>query len=186
MLSDKENNKDRILVFLGADADNREQFLEISAQEQILSPESNPSMDSTGSSGSSGSSGSLGRSAYYRVQFQYMFPFKVDDLPLTQVGTFIHFLNRLIDLPGFELDELENQTYYRYVWLTKEDAVDFIILNGIINMIGLSLIFFSQNLERLGTGKTSLNELLKEVIDITTHYKKQEESKRNGSRKRNL
>lgn len=142
---------DRLLVFLGLDGKKREQILEITAQEQIF----NESGDKKGHV-----------PVYYRLQFHYLFPFAIQDLALNQVGSLILFLNQMSDFPGLELNELENQISYRYIWLAKDSGVDESLILSIIGIIKLTLELFTNSLERLAQGEVSFNDLLKEVVEL--------------------
>lgn len=147
---------DRLLVFLGLDYEKREQILEIIAQEQLTDPlvKSSP------------------EESYYRIQFQIPLSFKVEDLALNQVASLILFLNQLVDFPGLELHELNNQVIYRYVWLTKGSGIDSKLIISITGIIMLLLELFTASIERLALGKSTFNELLEEVIKIAKSHKK--------------
>lgn len=147
----EQSPTDHLLVFLGVDPNtNQEQILEITAQEQALDTKPTKSHSKE----------------YFRIQFHYFFPFPIDDLALNQVGSLLHFLNQTLDFPGLELNELENRISYRYVWLTKGNHIDSTLLICIISVIKFILTLFSGSIERLATGKTTFNELLKEIIEI--------------------
>lgn len=136
---------ERLLVFIGLDYEKREQILEIVAQEQLQISD---------------------QEKYYRIQFQLSFPFKVENLALNQVGSLILFLNQLVDFPGLELHELNNQVVYRYVWLAKKSGIDSKLITSIVGIVMLLLELFTPSIERLAQGNTTFNELLEEVIKI--------------------
>lgn len=144
---------DRLLVWVGKDFKEREQIIEITSQEQpfhLTTPTSEH---------------------YYRIQFSYLFPFKVEDLAIPQVASLLLFLNQLLDFPGLELNELENQVAYRYVWLTSTKGLDSLLAVSLIGLIALILDLFTQSIERLADGSTTFNELLEEVIHLTQNLK---------------
>jgi hypothetical protein len=155
---------DRILLFLGTDSKKREQLLEITAQEQILksseqtSPADHPAKK------------------YFRTQFRHVFPFSVEEMALGQIASLIAFLNQTSDFPGFELNELNNEVSFRYVWLTKGSAVDTTLIVSMIGIIQMVLTLFGQSIERVANGGTTFNELLKEVINMTDEAKKAKDS----------
>lgn len=149
---------DRLLIFLGLDSQKREQILEITAQEQVFKPEADAKKGQP--------------HGYYRIQFQYLYPFAVEDTALNQVGSLILFLNQMSDFPGLELNELENQVSYRYIWLTKASGIDAPLILSIVGIIKLTLELFTASIERLAEGKATFNELLKEVIEIAQPTKK--------------
>lgn len=141
---------DRILVLLGQDNQQREQIVEITAQEQSLNFE-NTSPAST---------------PVYRIQFQLLFPFTVEDLATSQMASLLLFINRLLDFPGLELDELDNQIYYRYVWLTKKQKIDVALILSILGIIVLVLQLFTPAIEAIANGTSTFNELLEEIIKL--------------------
>lgn len=140
---------DRLLVFIGIDSKKRERILEISSQEQILHPEQKSSPK-----------------GYFRIQFQYFFLFAVEDTAMNQVANLLLFLNQQIDFPGLELNEVENKISYRYVWLTKGNGIDHVLILSIVGIIRLLLDLFTDTLERVAEGKTTFNELLEEIVQM--------------------
>ena len=172
--SDEESSQDHILIFLGTDMKQREQILEITAQEQIAVGDS--------SSASKESRIKKANGKYFRIQFEHVFPFTVENLALNQVASFILFLNQLIDFPGFQLDELEGQTSFRYVWLTKQDTTDSFLIANIIGIIHAFITFFNQSIERLATGSATFNELLEEVVKLKDDFEKDSKQKKHKNK----
>jgi hypothetical protein len=134
----------RLLVYLGTDAKERERILEITSEQQ----------DFTGEGGSK----------YYRVQFQLLFPFKFIDNRVSQIASLICFTNRMIELPGLEMSEIDNSLFYRYTLLTIDHGLDKTLLAGIIGNIMLIADLLSDTLEGVGSGKTDFNSLLEELV----------------------
>lgn len=142
---------ERILVLLGQDDQQREQIVEMTAQEQHLHLAENVQTENS----------------FYRIQFQLLLPFKVEDTALPQMASLILFINRLLDFPGLELDELDNQIYYRYVWLAKKHEVDVSIILSILGIILLVLQLFTPAIESIANGTSTFNELLEELIQLS-------------------
>src|ERR1700704_5737041 len=71
---------ERLLVFLGHDAQNRERVLEITAQKL----EFNQSLQQNSFQ-------------FHRIQFNYCFPFKVVETAHVQVASLLLFLNHTLD-----------------------------------------------------------------------------------------
>lgn len=142
---------DRLLVFMGADAKGRERMLEVIASQQQVSPEF-----------------ILPKAAALpsRLQFRLQLPFKVQDTALNQVASLILFLNQFIDLPGFELNELEGEVIYRYVWIMHPSSIDNTLIMSIMGSILLNIGMFCDTIESLADGKMSFNELLSQIINI--------------------
>lgn len=100
----------------------------------------------------------------FRLQFSVALPFTIDDLALNQVASLILFINQYVDLPGFELNELNGIASYRYIWLTKKASCDFTLVVSIIGSILLNLNLFSDMIELLADGKVTFNDLLEKVL----------------------
>lgn len=142
---------DRLLVFLGLSAKKQERMLEIIASQQQVSPEF--TLPKT-------------TALPYRLQFRIQLPFKVQDKALSQVASLLLFLNQFIDLPGFELNELEGQVLYRYVWIIEPSSISSTLIMSIIGATMLNLGLFAETIESLADGKMSFNDLLSQIINI--------------------
>jgi hypothetical protein len=142
---------ERLLVFLNLDLKKRERMVEISAAQQQTSPDFLISQPV---------------SLPYRLQFRLSLPFKVEDIALNQVASMLLFLNQFIDLPGFELDELNGQVIYRYVWIIKPEAIDASLIMSIMGAIMLNLSLFGETIESLAKGEMSFNDLLSHIVTL--------------------
>jgi hypothetical protein len=140
---------DSLHVFLGVDNKRRERMLEITSFSQPLSPELTRDE---------------GTPFPARVRFRIELPFKIKDLALNQVASLILFLNQYIDLPGFELNELEGTVYYRYVLLVHPDHITKILMMSILGAAILNLSLFSEMIESLADGKVTFNDLLAQIL----------------------
>ncbi|MFI0435441.1 MAG: hypothetical protein ACH350_06930 [Parachlamydiaceae bacterium] len=151
-VADSKNPFDRLFVSLGLDAKKREQLLAITTTEQQIDVE-----------------GAIAKSPFLPVRIQYRIelPFHIEDFSLNQVASLILFLNQFIDLPGFELDELHGKVFYRYVWITIPNAIDPNLIITILEAIILNLSLFSEVIESLAEGKTSFNDLLSQIIELS-------------------
>jgi hypothetical protein len=143
---------DRLLVFMGLDVKGRERMVEIVAGQQQVSPEFILPKAAT---------------LPYRLQFRVQLPFEVQDIALNQVASLILFLNQFIDLPGFELNELEGKVLYRYVWIIQPSSIDETLIMSIMGSIILNIGMFSETIESLTDGKMSFNDLLSQIIKIS-------------------
>lgn len=141
---------DRLLLSLGLDGKKREQILEIIATQQQAPPELALPSSVT---------------LPYRLQFRFLLPFEVQSLAMNQVASLLLFLNQMLDLPGFELNELEGQVIYRYIWVTQMENIDRLSLLSIIGSIMLTLALFTETIESVAEGKLSFNELLAQIVE---------------------
>jgi hypothetical protein len=147
---------EHLLVFLGLDNKKRERMLEIVTIQQQISPEfllSPPPL------------------LPYRIQFRVQLPFNVQDIALSQVASLILFFNQFIDLPGFELNELEGQVFYRYVWIIHPTSIDDLLIMNIIGALILNVSLFSDTIESLADGKQTFNDLLTQITQFTDNKK---------------
>lgn len=135
----------RILLFIGNDAKQRDRSLEITMQEQIPGSKE---VDVP----------------YYRIQFETALPFPLSDLRSPEVGSFLFFLNRQLELPGFEIDEGNSLILYRYVLLTPEAHIQPNLLKGLIGSITLTLDLFSEAIEKVSSGEITFNEILENIL----------------------
>lgn len=148
---------ERLLVFLGLDEKDRERMLEVSALKQ----EFVKGFESTESDGSD----------FFRIQFQVGFPFTIQPRASAQMGSLVCYLNRLIELPGFEMNEIDLQLSYRYVLMYGEKGFNKKLCISIVGLIMLLLELFGSTLEKVAIGETTFNELLEEIIAISQNLK---------------
>lgn len=139
----------RLLVFFGNDTQGRERILEITAQDQLLgelitSPEK--------------------ASTFTRVQFEVALPFYIKDYTSNEINSLLAFLNRMLELPGFEFDEFNSRIFYRHVMLTARKDIEKPLIMGIMGVIRMLLDLFSETIEQVGEGKQTFEDLLGEVI----------------------
>jgi len=144
---------DRLLVFLGLDLKKRERMLEVIAVEQPIPPEYILPQSTPLPS---------------RIQFRTELPFQIQDIALNQVASLLLFLNQLVDLPGFELDELNGKVFYRYVWVIHPHLIDATLMMSIMGAVMLNLSLFSETIESLADGKVSFNDLLSQITQLGT------------------
>ena len=142
---------DRLLLFWG-DERHTEDFLEITTQaQQIESPVATGRVEG----------------AYYLLQFQYILPFKVSVSTFSQVSSSLHFFNRLLHCPGFELDELSDQILYRYAWFIKDSGIDSFLLMQVLGSLQLCVRMFSPYIKDIAEGRYTLEEVLEKVVQLT-------------------
>ena len=143
---------DRLIVFLALDMKERERMLEIFGGQQQFSPELMLPEAAT---------------LPYRLHFRVKLPFKVQDTAQNQVASLLLFLNQLIDLPGFELNELEGQVTYRYVWITEQTLITQNLIMSIVGAIMLNLGLFAETIESIADGKVTFNDLLSQIVKMS-------------------
>lgn len=141
-----ETPHDRLLIYGGQDYKRRERIIEVTSQIQQLGQDI--------------------QTEYVRVQFQVTLPFKVAELAARDASSLLLFLNKLMELPGWEFNELEDQINYRYVLVSKADGIDETLFSGLIGLILLICQLFTEVVEQVASGKKSFNELMEEVLKI--------------------
>lgn len=110
--------------------------------------------------------------SYHLIQFQITLPVQVSSDTFNQVSTALHFFNRLLHCPGFELDELNDEIMYRYNWFIKEKGIDAFLLMQVINNIRLSYDMFSPYIIEISNGVYTLEDLLEKVTSLVHPSKK--------------
>ncbi len=139
----------RVLVVLGQDHLDRERILEITTQLQDLgeSLKDPPELPQ-----------------YTRIQFEVPLPLDFNDHTAAEIASLIAFLNRLLELPGFEIDEINSGIYYRYVLLTKDHPLEKDLILGLVSIITSMCEMFSNTLEKVSEGKCTFNELVEHLL----------------------
>lgn len=149
--ANEENPYGRAIVSLGVDYQERPKLLEVTIQEQ-----------ETGDSLFSADKNS--KKEFLRIQFQFTFPFTILPLASHEVAHFLHFLNRYLELPGFEMSELEDQIFFRYIWMTTKPALVPDLVLSLLGIILLNIDLFTQSIESISEGKKTYSQLLESML----------------------
>lgn len=136
---------DNLIVFIGADAQDRPYILNITAQKQIMDPKKD--------------------SGIFRVQFQLKLPFTIAEFSYNQTSNLVALINRFLELPGLELNEVDREIFYRYVLLVDEKGLNREIILGIAGIIRLILDTHLKSIENVASGTITYDELLKQSLD---------------------
>ena len=126
----------RLLIELMNDEKERERIMEIRIRDQLVTP------------------------TYYQIEYITKLPFDVLDHAILDTARFTCFLNRSIDLTGFEFDEVQSELYFRHTLLGNKNKTDIRILHANLGAIILLLDLLSPNLEQVATGKATMNEII--------------------------
>lgn len=110
--------------------------------------------------------------SYFLIQFQSICSFDVPASTIKQVSTALHFFNRLLHCPGFELDELNDQVLFRYVWYVSKQGLEAPLLIQIIGSIQLCIKLFSPSIKGLAEGEYTLEEILEKVVQLSKLHEK--------------
>lgn len=148
---------ERLLVFLGIDEREREKILEVTALQQEFFKELRMN--------------ELKEPDIFRIQFQVVFPFNVEPKATNQMASLICYLNRLIEIPGFEMNEIDLQLSYRYILMYGEKKFNQKLLLSIIGLIMLLIELFGSTLEEVAQGKKTFNDLLEQIIALGQQLK---------------
>lgn len=157
IMATEEVPYERLLIFLGVDEKERERILEVTALKQAFINGLDPSESH--------------EPDFFRIQFQTILPFSVSHEATSQVSSLICYLNRLIELPGLEFDEIRLQVFHRYILLYGEEKFNKKMFLSLVGLIMLLLELFSSTLEKVASGETSFNELLEQIIHMAQRIK---------------
>ncbi len=138
---------ENLIVFIGTDALSRPYVLNVTAQSQILDPKKD--------------------SGIYRVTFQLKLPFKIAEFSFSQTSNLIALLNRFLELPGLEINEVTQEIFYRYVLLVDEKGLTKEIILGIAGMIRLILDIHLKSIENVASGSMTYDQLLSQALDAS-------------------
>jgi hypothetical protein len=153
---DKEGIYSRVVLFsdgsdlshieipLDEDSLEREQSLIIHYQSQIIDPKA--------------------ESLFCRIQFSVELPFTYHNLAIADTARLILFLNRFSDLPGFEMDEIDQKIIYRHVYLGREEKVDSMYLTSMIGLIMMFIDINSTNIENVASGDKSFESVITNLL----------------------
>lgn len=100
---------------------------------------------------------------YQELQLIVTLPFYVIEAQIPEVARFILLLNKGMELPGFELSEVDRLIFFRHACVVPEDHLDERILLSIIGMIEILVDTFGSQLEAVATGAQSLQQIVEEA-----------------------
>jgi hypothetical protein len=103
------------------------------------------------------------KKSYREIHLIAVLPFQTVENCFAETARFIMLLNKGMELPGFELSEVDRLIFYRHAFVIPEDGLDERILFSLVGMVELLLDSFSESLESVATGKQSLREILEQV-----------------------
>lgn len=153
----------KLVVDLGEDAKKRKRVLELTAQQQMLLPDIVKSKKPKSTRD------------YVRIQFKVEFPFTASIETAIDTGSVIHFVNRMLELPGIEFSESDHKIYFRYVLLSISDGVTKDLMLAIVGNILMFLDVFSEIIEKIADGSLTFNEMLQQVLAIAERIPKYKE-----------
>jgi hypothetical protein len=151
---------ERLLVFIGLDEKERERILEITALKQELMHGLNPSESQEHN--------------MFRVQYQVVFPFDIHPNATSQVSSLVCYLNRMIDLPGFDMNEIDLKLSYRHVFLYGERKFNQKLFLSIVGLTMLLIELFASTLEKVSLGEKTFNQILEEILRIADTIKQKQ------------
>ena len=103
---------------------------------------------------------------YFLIQFQSILAIPLQPSTFNQISSALHFFNRMLHCPGFELDEASDQVIFRYAWFIKKSGIDAKLLMQVVGNIQLSINMFTPYLKEIAEGKYTLEDILKEVMAL--------------------
>lgn len=146
--STEESVYPKLALFVGVDSRERERMIEVIMKDQM---------------GTNPQSHKPEFGPYSALHFQFAFPFRANDLTLVDTARLVSFLNRNFELPGLEYDEISGSLCYRHIMLVNKNSVDMGSMTITIGMIMLFIELFSDPVEQVASGTTTMNELLETV-----------------------
>ena len=149
--ADKKTPFARVAVYIGEDYKNRPIALEISAIEQEIAHKLLQLEDD--------------HKTYYRIQFQFGFPFSVLPIAMRDTSSLLFFLNQLLELPSFQLDEANSLISYRYVFLATDQMIDQRILLMVLSTAMMYVQLYAPLLEQIALHERTLDAVLKEALE---------------------
>ncbi len=146
-----ESPIDQLVVKLDQDSKNREQFLLIRTATQDLC--ANDALLSIHSP----------IQKYQEIQLIVTLPFFALENQIPDIARLILLLNKGMEIPGFELSEVDKMIFYRHAFVVPEDQLDERIIISLVGMIEMLIETFSEMLENVSIGAQSLQEIVEEA-----------------------
>lgn len=103
---------------------------------------------------------------YQEIQLHVVLPFLVNMENIPDTARLILLFNKGIELPGFELSEIDQIVVFRHAFVAPEDDLDERILLSLVGMIQVLLQTFAQTLEAVATGKETLLGVLENARKV--------------------
>jgi hypothetical protein len=100
---------------------------------------------------------------YYFLHFFVMLPFDVKGDALGDTARLLLLLNKSLDLPGFDMSEVNQVVFYRYTWASPALEVDKLFLLSIVGMIMLIIDSLSYTIEKVASGEASLMQIVEQA-----------------------
>lgn len=100
---------------------------------------------------------------YQELQLISTLPFHILDNQIPDLARLILLLNKGMELPGFELSEVDHLIFFRHAFVVPEDDLDERILLSLVGMIELLLSTFTETLEAVAIGNRSLREIIEDA-----------------------
>lgn len=101
--------------------------------------------------------------SYHFLQLASCFPFKVEETALWEMARMILLLNKGLELPGFELSEVDGIVFYRYVLPVVDKHVEEALLICLIGTIDFLMKGFLENLEQIAIGAKTAQQMIEET-----------------------
>ncbi len=149
----EEMPKNQLFVPLGKDDKNRDLLLQLSSSKQDLKD-----VPIEGKYASS----ELPRCSF--IQFFLSLPFQVKDEHLGELARLLLLFNKSFEVPGFGMSEVDRVVYFRYMLLTNGGKVDPRVILSLLGMISVIVSSFGPEIEALGLGEKSLQEVVDEAL----------------------
>lgn len=150
LLEATQNNEiPRLLVFLGEEKKG-EIVLELTSYEQLLSKQEDTPL---------------------AIHFQVNLPFEVQPFATSDTARLVSLVNCNIELPGFELDELEKRILYRYVLFTKKQDPCLDTIHAILGICRMLVDLFSEAFALVSSGEKTTNDILEEFLEKSNPLK---------------
>ncbi len=137
-------NFDRIIVNLGSDSIGRNRLLLIRLIDFPLSAKQ--------------------KDAEHLIQLFYLFPFCFQEASAAELSRLLIYYNNTFDLPGFGLDELTQQIYFKQNLLKPNGLMSKRTFIAIVGAISMFVETFSDTIEEVAGGKSMKKALMDTIM----------------------
>lgn len=142
--SSADHEEPFLLVYLGHDKANHERILQVRSKVESLA----------------------GETFIAFISMIVYLPFTLLEKSHYDLINVISMINALIELPGFELDLVEDKVRFRYVLAAGENGINSLTIKTLVGVIGLTLDLFADVFENVNAGKITFQDFVNGIEEL--------------------
>ncbi len=100
----------------------------------------------------------------HKLAFTVPLDISVEPMSVTDTARFLCLLNRHMDLPGFEMDEIESNIQFRHVWIGSEKSINALFLQSLTGLIMLLLDLYYEPIRSVAAGEQTFEYVITDFL----------------------